>query len=282
MSEVIEQPVVQTEAEELASVQAGYNKARGIEPPAEESPATTQDDPAETDQVQAGASAEELPAAPEPTVTSLADELKALKARVAATNSDPDAVRRMHGEIGNINRTLKALQSPAKAEAAPADDELAAALKSAEAAAEEYPEVVGPLVKALKASIARQPAVQAQPEDIDERVTTAVSRIRETDAREALMEEHPDFMTVRETPEYKTWLASKTPEFQERFLNTWNPAVVAKGLTEFKDSLKKREQKQTRLAAAVTPQGVPQKAGQSTLPDDAGFSVGYNKGRKRL
>jgi hypothetical protein len=286
MSEqVLEQPVVQTEAEELASAMAGYGKkTRGDEPPVETpDPASqTQDAAAQTEQVQAAATAEEPQTPdPEPTVT-LADELKALKAKISASSGDADEIRKLHGAVGDINRTLKALQSPAKAEAAPADDELAAALKSAEAAAEEYPEVVGPLVKALKASIARHPAVQAQPEDIDERVTTAVSRIRETDAREALMEEHPDFVTVRETPEYKTWLASKTPEFQERFLNTWNPAVVAKGLTEFKDSLKKREQKQTRLAAAVTPQGVPQKAGQSTLPDDAGFSVGYNKGRKRL
>lgn len=213
----------------------------------------------------------------------LAEELKALKAKVASASSDPDAVRKLNGEIGNINRTLKAMQSTsAKTDEAPADDELAAALRNAEAAAEEYPEVVGPLVKALKASIARQPAAQAQPEDLAERVTAAVSKARETDAIEALKEEHPDFETVRDTPEYKTWLTSKPPEFQQKFLNTWNPAVVARGLTDFKDSLKKREQKQTRLATAVAPQGVPQKAGPSTLPDEAGFSVGYNKGRKRL
>ncbi len=215
-------------------------------------------------------------------MTSLADELKTLKERVAAANSDPEHVRRLHGEIGNINRTLQAMQKAAKAEEAPVDDELTAALKSAEAAAEEYPEVVGPLVKALKASIARQPAVQAKPEDIDERVTTAVSKARETDAIEALKEEHPDFMTVRETPEYKTWLASKPPEFQTRFNTTWNPAVVARGLTEFKDSLKKQQSKQTRLEQAITPKGVPQVVKSSTLPDEQGLLVGYNKGRKRL
>lgn len=280
----IDKPVEMTEAEELAAAQAGYGKkaARGDEPPADESNAQQQqvEQPAETP---TETPAENTPAAePEPTVTSLADELRALKARVAAAPaSDPD-VRRLHGEIGNINRTLQAMQKSAKAEDAPVDDELTAAIKSAEAAAEEYPEVVGPLVKALKASIARQPAAQAKPEDIDERVTTAVSKARETDAIEALKEEHPDFETVRETPEYKTWLASKPPEFQTRFNTTWNPAVVARGLSEFKDSLKKQESKQNRLAAAVTPRGVPQKAGPSTLPDDAGFSVGYNKGRKRL
>ena len=285
MSEqVIEQPVVQTEAEQLAAVMAGYNKARGDEPPAEEPAAVvTQDAAVETEQVETAATAEELPAAdPEPTVTSLADELKALKAKVAASsNSDPEAVRKLHGEIGNITRMLKALQNPPKGEEAPTDDELVAVMKAAEANAEEYPEIVGPLVKALKVAIARQPAAQFKPEDIDERVTTAVSRARETDAREMLAEEHPDFETVRATPEYKAWLASKPPEFQQRFENTWNPAVVARGLTEFKDSLKKREQKQTRLAAAVTPQGVPQKAGPSAISDEEALLIGYQSGPKR-
>lgn len=285
MSEqVLEQPEAPTEAEELASAQAGYGrKTRGDEPPVNEPAAQPAAEEPAAEQP-AGSPAAELPAAePEPKVADLAAELKALKEKVAATTSDPEAVRKLHGEIGNINRTLKALQSTStKPDEAPADDELAAALASAEAAAEEYPEVVGPLVKALKASIARQPAAQAKPEDLAERVTAAVSKARETDAIEALKEEHPDFETVRDTPEYKTWLASKPPEFQQKFLTTWNPAVVARGLTEFKDSLKKQVQKTNRLATAVAPQGVPQKAGPSTLPDEAGFSVGYNKGRKRL
>lgn len=284
MSEQVLEQAAQTEAEELAAAQAGYGKkTRGDEPPVDE-PANqpSADEPAADQAADTPANDAPVPE-PELTVATLAEELKALKAKVASASSDPDAVRRMNGEIGNINRTLKALQTAsAKPDEAPAEDELAAALASAEAAAEEYPEVVGPLVKVLKASMARQQAKPAAPEDIDERVATAVSRQRETDAREALMEEHPDFMTVRETPEYKTWLASKPPEYQTRFNTTWNPAVVARGLTEFKDSLKKREQKQTRLATAVAPQGVPSRAGPSTLPDEAGFSVGYNKGRKRL
>jgi hypothetical protein len=88
---------------------------------------------------------------------------------------------------------------------------------------------------------------------------------------------------VRETPEYKSWLSSKPADFQEDFNTTWDPAVVSLGLTEFKDSLKAKARKQDRLASAVSPQGVPQQARQSTLSDEEGFSVGYyQKGRKRL
>lgn len=271
MSEQVDQQ--QTEDEAMASMMAGYGAVRGDEPPTEQAEPELENElePQEA----------ELPQAePEPTVASLAEELKAFKARIATSTGDANEIRKLHGAVGDINRTLKALQTPAKAEEAPADDELAAALKSAEDAAEEYPEVVGPLVNALKASLKRQPA-QTQPKDFDQRVTTAVSRAREADALEALAEAHPDFETVRETPEYKTWLASKTPEFQERFLTTWNPAVVAKGLTEFKDSLKTRERKQSRLAAAVIPQGTTQRAGPSTLKDEDGLLIGYNSGPKR-
>ena len=269
-----EDATVQTDEQVAAEILAGYeNSTRGEKPPVEIEPIVEEEvaDVPPPDEV----------VAEDPPAVILAAELKALKAKISASSGDADEIRKLHGAVGDINRTLKALQNPPKGEEAPADDELAAVMKAAKANAEEYPEVVGPLVRALEVAIARQPA-QSKPEDLAERVTAAVSKARETDAREALMEEHPDFMTVRDTPEYKTWLASKPPEFQERFNTTWNPAVVARGLTEFKDSLKKREQKQTRLATAVAPQGVPQKTGPSTLPDEAGFSVGYNKGRKRL
>lgn len=262
---------IQDDAAALASAMAGYNHtARGEQPPAGviAEPSAEPEDIPDIEEV-----------APEPEAQpSVADELAALKAKVKAMTGDTDAVRKLHGEIGDINRTLKQMQTPV----APVEDDLTAALKEAEAAAEDFPEVVGPLVKALKMSMARQPTTQNAPEDITGRISSEVARIRQQDAMETLSEVHPDYETVRETSEYKSWLAGKTPEFQERFTTTWNPAVVAKGLTEFKDSLKTKQRKQDRLAAAVTPQGVPQKAAPSKLPDEAGFSVGYNKGRKRL
>lgn len=197
------------------------------------------------------------------------------------SSGDSDAVRKMHGEIGNINRTIKQMQS-APQSAAPATDEVAEALIAAEAIANDFPELGAPMVRALKALAARAPqAAQAPDIDIDATVTAKVETIRRQDAMEALAEEHPDYETVRETPEYKAWLSSKTPEFQDRFLHTWNPAVVAKGLTDFKDSLAAKQKKQNRLAAAVTPQGVPQTGGPSTIPDDQGFLNGYAKKRLR-
>ena len=199
-----------------------------------------------------------------------------------ATGGDPDSVRKMHGEIGNINRTLKQL-TDAQPKPEPVKDELTTAIEDAESIANEFPEIAGPLVKAMKLlNDARAKAPAPQTDDIDTRVASTVAQIRQTEAIEALREEHPDFETVRDLPAFKAWEATKTPEFQEKLRTTWNPAVVARGLTEFKESLKVKQKKQDRLASAVVAPSAATQAKPSTLPDEEGLMVGYNKGPKRL
>jgi len=272
---------VQTEAEELASMMAGYNKARGDEPPVEvaQEPSTeqTEQQPEQADQpAEAPPAIEEQPKLK---VEDLAEELKALKAKVSSSAGEPDAIRKMHGEIGNINRTLKQLQTPA----APDSNELSAALKDAEAVAEEYPELAGPLVKALKAAIAADKP-RAQPVDtvdFGEKIAQAVTERKRADDIEALKDAHPDFQEIYASQEFKTWLSTKPAAYQEKLNSTWNPAIASKGLDEFKESRKAQERKQNRLAAAVAPQGMQQRAQPSTLPDEAGYAAGYSKHRKR-
>jgi hypothetical protein len=273
MNDVTDQVEVveQTEAEELAQVMAGYNKTARVDE--ESAPAEVEKPTPEPEQVAEPV----IETPPEPSV---ADELKALKAKVTAlaSTSDPDAVRRMHGEIGSINRTLQQLQAP-KQDAAPVEDDLTAAIREAESS--EFPEITAPLVKALKAlSTARQAQTEQKPIDIAANVSTEVERIVKQNAIEALADEHPDYETVRDTPEFKKWLANKTPEFQAKIESTWNPAVVSRAISEFKDSLKVRQKKQERLELAVTPQGTPQKPGASTISDEEALMIGYNKAKR--
>jgi hypothetical protein len=217
MSEVTTEPTeIQNEEAELQAAMAGYNKTRGDEPPVE-----TPVEAVEPEDTPVVEEEEVEPPAPEQLLATELAELKGKVAELQQSKGDPDAVRKLHGEIGNINRTLKQLQS-AKDKDAPADDEVAAALSAAEKAAEEFPELAGPIVKALKVlEKTRATASPQEPVDIDERVTSTVAstvaKLRQQDAIEALAEEHPDFRTVRDTPEFKAWLAKKTPEFQERF-----------------------------------------------------------------
>jgi hypothetical protein len=261
MSEELEQV---TEEQELSEMMAGYEPTRSDELPVDDVQTETQPDK-EDDPEQP----------PELTVSDLSEELKALKAKVASSHGDADTVRKMHGEIGNINRTLLEMKNPPPA---PVEDTDAAEL---DALIEEYPDLVGPLVKTLRATQAQLASLQRPADDIDKRVAEKLFTYRQEEAAETLAIEHPDYRSLPGTPEYERWLSSKTPEFQNKFLNTWNPAVVSRGLTEFKESLQKREAKQERLANAITPKGVSRKVGESTLSDEEAVWAGYNSGHKR-
>lgn len=296
---------VESDAQALASAQAGYDKtARGDEPPVEQSTQASGRPPL-ADSVQAPPqdtpapepeepNLEAEPAAPD-AIAAVSQQLAALRGQVQELTVGGAEVRKLHGEIGNINRTLKQLQA-AKPGDAPADeDELAAALKNAEKVAEEFPEIAGPLVKALKAFHAKaalaKPEPEADPEPQAQHAQTSEAqpidleverqKARQQAAIDAINELHPDRFKVKESPEFKSWIASKTPEYQQRFWTSWNPAVVAQTLDEFKASRTARTRRQERLDAATQPQGTGV-GGPSTIPDEEGFRIGYERaGRGR-
>lgn len=295
-TEVVEEQVEQSDAEALAAAMAGYNARGGNTPPAAE--------PAEQEQ-QAGAeqAADEVPPVeaqqaeqPAP-VQSLEERLAAFKAEVKQQQAEfgHDAVRKLNSEVGAIKRHLKDLEPKQAPAEAPVDDELTAAIHKAEEAAKDFPDLAGPLVDALKlvgAKAAKPAAPGQQPMSAEEisalaqrAASEAAQQARVTAAQEALTEEHPDWETVRETPGFQSWLKAKPSDYQERLANTWNPLVVAKGLTEYKDTLRQqqqaKQQKENRLAGAITPRGVPTPPAPSKLSDDEGFARGYNKGAPR-
>lgn len=253
-----------TEEQELSELMAGYDSTRSDTLPEDDEPTEEVSD-----------TYEEPEPVPEITVSDLSAELKALKEKVASSHGDADSVRKLHGEIGNINRTILEMQKPPPA---PVEDTDAAEL---DALIEEYPDLVGPLVKTLRATQAQLAQLRNPSDDIDQRVSQKIADARQNEARETLAIEHPDYESLPGTPEYENWLSSKAPEFQEKFRTTWNPAVVSRGLTEFKESLRQRESKQERLANAITPKGVSRKAGASTLSDEDALWAGYNSGHKR-
>lgn len=288
--------VDEAEAQAIAEAQAGYEgKARA------QAPAETQ--PVEQEQPLADSAPEEQEpdpqAEPEPSpqdaVAAQLDDLKAQVKQLAERNADADTVRKMHGEIGNINRTLKQLKALEKADA-PAEDEMAAALKDAEAIAGEYPEIAGPMVRAIKALQARLPAPvvqeeqqQAEEESEEQQLAPAIDpeKLRAQAAQEAavkaLDEVHPDRHAVKESAEFKGWFAQwKTPEYRKKVTSSWNPAVVAEPFTAFKAWKAAQQRKQERLDAAATPQGLP-RATPSTISDEEAARIGYERAKaKRL
>lgn len=255
--------VVQDDSAALSDALAGYHSRGSLNDPPERSKPSEPETKAPEAQAQQDAMTE---------VAALKEQIKAL----SDAGGSKDEVRRLYGEIGNITRTLKQMQ--AEPRQAPVSQELTAAMAEAERVASEYPELAQPLVKALKALESAR--VVAPAPDIQEQINTAVTKQRQQDAIEALSEEHPDWRTVRGTPEFRTWLTNKPTDYQQRLANTWNPAVVSRAISEFKGAQQAAKTNADRLARAVKPTGTAQRPAPSVLPDEQGFIDGYNSVRK--
>lgn len=303
LTEVLEQDEARPEptAEERSAIDAaksGYSRVKGVR--AAQAPAPKpQEAASETPPADSPAPAPEAsaPAAPEPNpqaapaapdVATLSQHLTELKQQVgqlAAEAGTPSAeIRKLQGEIGSINRTLKQL---AKSDDAPAD--LAAALAKAEEAAKEYPELVGPLVAVIKAMQHQQqsaPAQEPQPPAAAQESRSPEQIAQEASvnaAKSALLEVHPDFYEMKKTPEFQAWFKAKPAEYQSRIQSTWNPAVLAAMADEHKASLKRKAENTKRLEGAVTPKGTAATV-TSSAPSELDLArQGYAKQRsKRL
>lgn len=306
----------QQDAQAILEAREGYDKsARGTQPPTESTPPAATPAPVAQAPEQPLADLDEpdeLPGDPgartDPVVTppkpdpiaAVSEQLSALRTQVkelADAGGAAAEVRKLHGEIGNINRTLTQLQQASQASAAgtpTSEDELVAVMKQVDEVAEQFPEIAGPLVKALKALQAKSatPAPQATPPvatpapaSEPPAQTTEVPAVdiekvrlnaRQTMAIEAIDELHPDRHLIKETPEFKTWFAAKAPEYQQRVLTTWNPAVLAQCFTDFKNQQLTRKRKQDRLDQAAAPQGGGGAPVPTTISDEQAAWEGYN------
>lgn len=261
-------------SEALDSITAGYNRQRGIEP----------DAVVETPEA---APVAEVPAVEDPPQPTVDEKLASLQQTLSELNGTPASVRKIYGELGSIKQALKELrEKPAAAQepGTPSPD-MAAVLAEVDRVAEEFPDLAGPLANAIKALGAQRsaPVAAAAVPLSDEDFNARYEARRQDDAKQALAEDHPDWATLADTPEYKGWLKTLEEGYRNRFVNTWNPSVVSKGLTEFKTwraaAQAATTEKTNRLMAAITPagEGAPT---PSQLPDSAGISVGYNKVRR--
>lgn len=285
----------------LAEALAGYN-ARGAAtaPPAAE-PDTTAAQPEVSADAQPvtnpADAAGDPPAAPaSATPSALEERLAAFKEEIRASASQytPEEVRKLHGQIGEMNRKLQQMEKT-KADIPtppPAPSPLDAAIAEAELAAEGFPEVAGPLVAALKLATQQKPAGPATPPltqaDIDARADARAQELfdqRQAAAREeaiaVLRTDHPDFQTVADSPEFDAWILTRPAELRSVIRNTENPVLAARFMSEFKSTQQAKQKKMDRLEGAITPTGTPSSAAPSQPTDMELALAGYNKGNPR-
>lgn len=298
MSEVTETGVetAQNDQAEMQDLMAGYNARSGNTLPADvpqtqsAQPESTPANDAPNDAPE-GAQSQPVDEQPKDAAQLLEERLLSFKeeVRAMASSGDPAAVRKLHGEIGNINRKLKQLEPKPAPQPAPVNEELAAAMQGAERVAEEFQELGGPLVTALKAVAKAGNRPQEQQgmtqEEISAQIEARAAQLlageqerQRNDAVKVLKIDHPDFENVMRSKEFDAWVKAKPADLQETIIHTENPLLAARFLSEFKDSQQKQQKKQGRLASAVTPTGVSAPtAAPSKLTADEEIMLGYQK-----
>lgn len=202
----------------------------------------------------------------------------------------------VNGRYGRLTQKLTEIQqrmatSATSGAAAKASADADALLKEIEGEFEDYPEFQAKLKTAFS-KVINAGKVPADTADIDRRVMERLNAERQAErernmreAQTALSEAHPDWMTVRETSEYKSWLETLAPRVKKRFLNSMDPDHVADKLDEFKDWREKQGKEKapsaTRLQAATTPRGTGTPPPRGEITEQAAFDAVFKNRNKR-
>ncbi len=306
-----------------AAMMAGFNQARGDEPPAE-APATETAQASETDPTEATADAPTLGdepdeeqrqdsgAAPKPgeaaqqllaglteeQVKDLFDKVPNLEARLAAFDQE---IRKVHGKFGEINSKLQKAGVPK--------------IGKLSRLSEEFPEIAEMLVADLtdilsggaggltaeETAAAQAAAAEAgggkeaiTEEMVQARIAAEVGKVE----RKLLSLTHPDWQDIAKSPEFVKlapnpkdpngepiivggWLATLSPEDQQKYRYSEDAVVAAEAFTKFKTFQKSRKQsstrRQERLERGITPKG--EGATPVTQDDDAALEFGFRSVR---
>jgi hypothetical protein len=285
--------------QDAGGLAAGFNKVRGNEPPADTSPAieqpaaaapeastevsattatttATTEDATATAQAEAAATTEE-----EPVIGGFKQsEFRALLAKAQRVD---DVEAKLHGKIGELTRTLKAIQDT------PAGKPVQITADNFKELKEHFPEMAEMITQGLNglmlggAPSAPNPAEFQQL--VDQQVAVKLTEHRQETAKTLLSMKHPDWHPTVNSDDFRRWMEKLPEADRARLNNSWEPAFVSEKIDQFKARAAEqpptapRKNSEKRLASAVTPQGVPN-AGPTTVPDSAGLSAGFSKVRR--
>ncbi|MES2942918.1 MAG: hypothetical protein V4772_08620 [Pseudomonadota bacterium] len=224
---------------------------------------------------------------PEEKPTEPAKQSPAEAAQTVPTQKPDDdlrgEVRKLHGKIGELNDKLQKTLKTKETEGKPAVLSPVALnrLKG------EYPELSELLEGDIAEVIASLAQKKADPKEIEDLVSSRVSKELSLFKRESLFDRHQtwetdiwaqkpamsegQFVPGVPTPAYQAWLKTMTAAEVDALNNSESPTFVSRKLDQFYDwkgkQAKAEIDKQSRLKAALTPQGL-QKGNSQTMSEE--------------
>lgn len=224
------------------------------------------------------------------------DEPKKEEEAAPALTPKPDEdvrseLRKLHGKMGDLNDKLLQALKVKETEGKPAvfsGVELKRTLA-------EFPELAHLLTEDLGEAL-KGMAPGTDPAQIDQLVNQRASALVKDEIaqerRNQTLEEHPTWVTDlwwhdangkrtgNRTEAYKAWLKTMPEKDQAAFESSNSPSFVNRKLTDYYSwqtkTAKAATEKQDRLKAAITPQGVP-KAGPQTLSEEDAMKKAFEE-----
>jgi hypothetical protein len=282
--DVIEQPATVAEvesAEESAAFAASFdNEVRADEAPATEETVVEAEAETETGDATGELEAETVQtedATPEEKVGVTAEELTAMLAKLPGleetNNMSTAEIRKLHGKIGEINRSLIELQKSNQGNSAP----VKLAGVTLKRLHEEYPELAELLAQDLNESgtageEAAQPSV-----NFDEKVAQVKEDLTKEMQTNLLRIQHRDFLTVIQSPDFSVWKQTLPAEDQAELDNSWDAMYLGEKITAFKDWHAQKQtganQRKERLSRAITPRGNAAPLKPLPMTEEDGFNA---------
>jgi hypothetical protein len=272
--EVLEQQE-NTQEHDDAAFAAGFAEARGDEPPTQPEPQQEAAESNEPQQEEAQAEPEAEPAE-EPLYAGLTEsQLKAALAKVGEVDEVKMQVRQAFGKLGEMNQKLMAAQN-AGSKLSPGQ------LKRLSS---EFPEMAALLEEDLSSLSVGGGQPSFDPTPLQQELMATRQELARTKAEQEvklLSMQHRDWQQVAGSDDFKVWSQTLPQDERQKLNDSWDALYLSDKLSEFKSWRDKaqtsKQQKTQRLAAAVTPSGVP-KAGPNSINDDDAFYAGWKSVR---
>jgi len=188
------------------------------------------------------------------------DELMSMLAKIPQLEEmSTKEIQKVHGKIGELNRTLQELKSKGAG---------STAVRLAEAKfdklREEYPDLAELLAEDFKGLQLEGPAAVSDEvinAHVEARVQEQVSVVRDELQKQMqvslLQIQHPDFQVIKDSDEFKVFLQTLPEEERQKVDETWDAMYLSTVFTNFKswknERTKSKEQRQSRLRNALPP-----------------------------
>lgn len=270
--EVKQEELVESHVDDDAGLEAGFAEARGDEPP---TPEPVADEPTAESETPSTDEPAAEPEVPQPVFAGLTeDQLRAQLAKAGEVDDLKAQVRQLFGRFGEVNAKLQQSHQP---------------MKITPDAFAKLRENYGDLADALAEDLSKlplgggsQPNVDLAP--IQEQFQQELAKIKQESEMKLLAMRHRDWQTIRTSPDFSLWEQTQLPAEERTRLNeSWDALEIADYFDKFKDwrskSQQQKQQKQSRLEAAVTPtRGAP--ANVTAINDDDALVSGWKSVRR--